>query len=463
MTYFFTFLLQTLLPTALLLSCSWSIFPTLKIKKLIGLSLIAIFLGMILATILPNNQTITLTINIIMLISVLLFCICQLFKSQQLNSLWHCILLILASYIWAKDPSIKGITNTDVINTDFILHLSAIILGVIFCFFLACWFYILIQQCKKDKKLTALSSLFLIASAIIILIPVIGNLILGLMKLQVIELTKFRLSFVAKSGNLYHFFNYIYALLLFIVLILFGWKVHHQRRFRMNNEMQPIEKRKKTASFQHTKKTLLWGILSILIMISTQLYWDNIASRPPQLSEAIKVSLDSEKNVHIPIEQVKDGRLHRFVWIADDGKAIRFLLINRQPDKLSFAPVFDACLLCGDQGYVMQDNQVVCVGCGVRIFTPSIGKEGGCNPVPIADWHQTDTDIVISKAGLLEGINLFTTIVEIPVVDPVDGSKLTNKKTEFKYSYEDKTYFFSTEENLERFRNTPEKYIQEDK
>ena len=54
-------------------------------------------------------------------------------------------------------------------------------------------------------------------------------------------------------------------------------------------------------------------------------------------------------------------------WIADDGKAVRFFVINRQPDKLSLAAVFDACLLCGDQGYVMEGNQVVCVGCGVHI------------------------------------------------------------------------------------------------
>lgn len=94
----------------------------------------------------------------------------------------------------------------------------------------------------------------------------------------------------------------------------------------------------------------------------------------PQLSEAIPVTLDDKQQVRIPIEQVKGGKLHRFVWIADDGKAVRFFVINRQPDKLSLAAVFDACLLCGDQGYVMEGNQVVCVGCGVHMFIPSIGK-----------------------------------------------------------------------------------------
>ena len=111
-----------------------------------------------------------------------------------------------------------------------------------------------------------------------------------------------------------------------------------------------------------SSRLLGWGYLALAIIFTTQLYWEQIASRPPQLSEAIPLTLDEKQQVHIPIEQVKDGKLHRFVWIADDGKAVRFFVINRQPDKLSLAAVFDACLLCGDQGYVMEGNQVVCVG-----------------------------------------------------------------------------------------------------
>ncbi|VEH66587.1 YHS family protein [Rodentibacter pneumotropicus] len=64
-----------------------------------------------------------------------------------------------------------------------------------------------------------------------------------------------------------------------------------------------------------------------MVLIATaQIYWEQVASRPPQLSEAIPVTLDQTQQVRIPIEQVKDGKLHRFVWIADDGKAVRFLL-----------------------------------------------------------------------------------------------------------------------------------------
>ncbi len=52
------------------------------------------------------------------------------------------------------------------------------------------------------------------------------------------------------------------------------------------------------------------------------------------------------------------------------------------------------------------------------MFIPSIGKPGGCNPVPIEDWQQTETEILINRTSLEEGLNLFSTIVEIDVKDP---------------------------------------------
>ena len=106
----------------------------------------------------------------------------------------------------------------------------------------------------------------------------------------------------------------------------------------------------------------------------------------------------------------------------------------------------------------MENDQVICVGCGVRMFIPSIGKPGGCNPVPIEDWQQTDSQVIIHKKNLEDGLNLFSTIVEIEVTDPISGKKLSNLQTEFKYNHDGKTYFFENEKNLEEFRENSEKY-----
>ncbi|BFU59950.1 membrane protein [Rodentibacter sp. JRC1] len=366
--------------------------------------------------------------------------------------------MLIAGAIWAKDPNITVLTNTDIINTDFILNLSAVIFGVILCFAVSVWNFLLLKQQKTEKKSTALFALnFLLWFALVI--PLSGELLLILMKLQIVELTKERLSFAAKSGNLTTWLNVICVIIMLVTLVIFTFKTHFTRKAQAKSVSDPIEKRKKLALVQTSKRIISWGLFAAILIATSQLYWQQVASRPPQLSEAIPVKLDQAQQVHIPIEQVKDGKLHRFVWIADDGKAVRFFIINRQPNKLSLAAVFDACLLCGDQGYVMQGNQVVCVGCGVHMFIPSIGKPGGCNPVPIEDWQQTENEIVIKRTSLEDGLNLFSTIVEIEVQDPISGAKLKNTQTEHKYSYENHTYFFENEKNLELFRDDPEKYL----
>ncbi|RDE96593.1 DUF2318 domain-containing protein [Aggregatibacter aphrophilus] len=459
MNYFFVFLIQTLLPFSLLLACSWVAYPHANFKKLAWLAILSFIIGSVITLNLPNSQNVKLALAIFSLCILLFAYLSQFIHWQRLNTFWHIMLAILAGSFWAKDPNITAITETDVINTDFLLHISAIALGFIFCLVVAGWCYILFVQSKTSKKTTALPLLLSAIITLILIAPLLGDVLLILMKLQVIELTKVRLSFVAKSGNITTYLNYINAAILAVIVLIFALNIHRPRVRTANSEQQPIEKRKAIAAKRTSGKIIAYGITAILIMLATQFYWDRIASQPPQLSEAQRVTLDAENNVHIPIEQVKDGKLHRFLWVADDGKAVRFFIINRLPDKLSLAAVFDACILCGDQGYVMEGNQVVCVGCGVRMFTPSIGKPGGCNPVPIDDWKQTDTEVIINKKNLEEGLNYFSTIIEIEVVDPVNGKKLTNTKTEHKYSHEGKTYFFTDEKNLDLFRDNPEAYL----
>ena len=459
MTYFFIFLLQSLLPISLLLGASWAIKKgTIFPKTLIWLGLFGLACGVVLRLNLPNGQVQNLILTLGFLIAFFLFAICQWLPSAKLAGFWQFALMLIAGATWAKDPNITALSNTDIINTDFILNLSAVISGMIFCFAASAWLYFLLKQQQKTQgKSTALLALnFLLFIALIL--PLVAELLLTLMKLQLVELTKPRLSFVAKSGEITVWLNTICVVLMAIILAIFI-QTHVKRLKHANTESDPIEKRKKLALVQISKRLIGWGVFGLLLVGVSQLYWEKVASQPPQLSEAMPVQLNEKDEVHLALEPLKDGKLHRFVWIADDGKAVRFFIINRQPNKVSMAAVFDACLLCGDQGYVMQGNQVVCVGCGVHMFIPSIGKSGGCNPVPIEDWQQTDSEIIISRKSLEDGLNLFSTIVEIDVQDPISGTKLKNTKTEFKYSHEGHTYFFENEKNLDQFRDDPEKYL----
>ena len=156
MNYFFVFLIQTLLPFSLLLACSWVAYPQANFKKLAWLAILSFIIGSVITLNLPNSQNVKLALAIFSLCILLFAYFSQFIHWQLLNTFWHIMLAILAGSFWAKDPNITAITETDVINTDFLLHISAIALGFIFCLVVAGWCYILFVQSKTSKKTTAL-------------------------------------------------------------------------------------------------------------------------------------------------------------------------------------------------------------------------------------------------------------------------------------------------------------------
>lgn len=459
MNYFFTFFLLPMLPIAILLGCLWSGFAKLNLRRLTWLSLLASLLGIGIALPLSGQQAL-LGFNAVSLSLLVLFLISQWWKKGAWANGWHFLLVTLGIATWAQDPNIAALTNTDVINTAFILNVSALVLAVMFCIVVAGWVRILLRQCQQQQALGSLERWIITAVVMVSALPLTGDVLLNLMKLQAVALTKWRLSYVAKVDNFGAYLNYANSVILLVVISLFAWNVWLPRIHATKASTTPIEKRQKQALQQGAFRSLWVGVGLIVIAVAMQLYWDKIASQPPALSEAQEVTLNAQNEVQIPIQQVRDGKLHRFVWIASDGKAIRFFIINRSDKKLSLASVFDACLLCGDSGYVMDGDQLMCVGCGVRLFIPSVGKAGGCNPIPMEGWRQTATDVIIPRSSLVMGRNYFSTVKEIDVIDPVNGTKLTNKTAQYRYDYQDHTYFFSNEADQNKFRENPEQYLQ---
>ncbi|WP_442884637.1 Fe-S-containing protein, partial [Campylobacter jejuni] len=104
------------------------------------------------------------------------------------------------------------------------------------------------------------------------------------------------------------------------------------------------------------------------------------------------------------IALLRDNKLHRFAYISAEGKVIRFFLINKREDRDSPVAVFDACMICGDMGYIKKDGQLICISCNVRIFLPSVGKSGGCNPIPLK-YEYDGKKITIDVKDVIAGSN----------------------------------------------------------
>ncbi|MBI5641216.1 MAG: DUF2318 domain-containing protein, partial [Nitrospirae bacterium] len=84
--------------------------------------------------------------------------------------------------------------------------------------------------------------------------------------------------------------------------------------------------------------------------------------------------------VNDPTMNLMDGSLHKFS-LAHQGKEIRIIIIKRDNNALSVC--LDACEICPPDGYGQRDDLVVCVFCNTPIPINTLGKAGGCNPIPL--------------------------------------------------------------------------------
>ncbi|MFS2222301.1 Fe-S-containing protein [Pantoea sp. B65] len=451
MSYFFITTLQAFLCVALLCGVNWS-HRQATLRPLVWNFALALAGGMWTGLHLTGSQPLQLGLVGAEILLLLLFLLTCSRSAPRLGYFWQAVLIIGAARRWVQDPNLGAITSTHVLNTDLLLNITALTLAFALLILAAVLAAMLLRRLSWTRWPLAL------LLVVLLLLPISGDLLLLLMKLQVMPLTKVLLSFVAHVTNNASLFNWAGALLL-LLLAAGWWPTLRARRREVAVTSGPVARRLACARYLGARRLLLTTLCCALIIAAGQGYWDQVASQPPRLSEAQPVTLAADGQVHIPLDQVRDGKLHRFVWIADDGKAVRFFVINRYPDRMRPGVVFDACLLCGDQGYVMEGNQVICVACGVHIFIPSIGKAGGCNPVPIDGWQTSEHELTIPQAALAAGANYFSTVVTLKVTDPVNGASLTNVQAEYKYSYAGKTWFFASEANYNRFRATPEQFV----
>jgi uncharacterized membrane protein len=164
----------------------------------------------------------------------------------------------------------------------------------------------------------------------------------------------------------------------------------------------PAEKRKALWS---ARRERLWmasvyatSFIFILLVTAEFIY----AKSASQLSPATAVSFTNGA-VSIPLSQVSDGDLHRYIT-REQGTDVRFLLYQKPDGKV--VAVFDSCQICGPVGFFKGPSGIVCKNCAAPINPQSVGTPGGCNPVPLHSSATADA-IVIQEADLLTGLSMF--------------------------------------------------------
>lgn len=354
---------------------------------------------------------------------------------------------------WDKSAP-HSLTATGVVNTELIVNAAAIALGVALLALLA-------VITRRVAGLAGGRAAAAVLVAVLMVEAVTGSaqVMLGLLRLDQIAVTGGRVSFVARV-SLAEAWAVHAELGLALGLALVAWR----RRFRVaptpRDGSRPARVRHRreraTALGQSRWRRGLAGVAVFLLAVL--LYQDLYATLPPALSPAAPVQPDAAGTVRIPIDGVKDGALHRYAYVASDGHRVRFFLINRyDPEHVRMGVVYDACMICGDDGYIQRGEEIICIACNVRIFRPSIGKPGGCNPIPLA--HEVAGDaIVIPVRELEKGARYFSEVVEIAVTDPVTGAVLTNTEAPYQAEYGGRTYFFESRDSYDRFRAAPQTF-----
>jgi hypothetical protein len=110
-------------------------------------------------------------------------------------------------------------------------------------------------------------------------------------------------------------------------------------------------------------------------------YWD---------PKPLEVTATPAGEIFIPRKgevDLEDGKLHKYLF-RKDGKEARFFVLRLPDGTLSVD--LDACAICKPDGYGQAEGAVICYYCVTLIPLETVGKPGGCNPVPIAFTEKED-------------------------------------------------------------------------
>jgi uncharacterized membrane protein len=143
----------------------------------------------------------------------------------------------------------------------------------------------------------------------------------------------------------------------------------------------PAERRKIRFSRRVNRRFCLTVAAGFALSIFLFTFVKSYIERGVELSPAESMTLAGDE-ILIPITQVEDGHLHRFVYTASDNTEVRFIVIKK--NAVAYGVGLDACDICGPTGYYERKNEVICRLCDVVMNISTIGFKGGCNPVPLA-------------------------------------------------------------------------------
>jgi uncharacterized membrane protein len=162
-----------------------------------------------------------------------------------------------------------------------------------------------------------------------------------------------------------------------ILLILREWQAASHAK-AAEESLNAAEKRLLESQNRRQRRWMIAAAtasLAVILVLTADFIYVRANSAPPAAQAIDPVG----SIVRVPLSQVQDAVLHLFT-VRAGSQSLRFMIIKK-PNGWGVA--LDACRICGAEGYRQDGQNVICRHCASAIFIPSIGEQGGCNPVGV--------------------------------------------------------------------------------
>src|SRR5262245_34771441 len=185
-------------------------------------------------------------------------------------------------------------------------------------------------------------------------------------------------------------------LLLFTLTVAFAalWLLRPQRGPRQETGSGPEARMARAAAQRDTQRRRWTGVVGLVVVgfLATAFVQ---GSRMPERPPATSVSLVDGKLVLDPAP-LADGRLHFYQATLPEAP-VRFFAVRIGERVVT---CFDACEICGAKGYFEDGHAVVCRNCASPIPRTTLGRAGGCNPIPLPHGTEAGGALTIAEQDL---------------------------------------------------------------
>jgi uncharacterized membrane protein len=305
--------------------------------------------------------------------------------SGYINAILIGVLLVYALPVIFLYPTEFALTGESIFSTEFLFKLIGFTAGLLVVIFTSLALY---------KTGRAASPLFVkILLTIALLVNICNQIVVivqFLLARRIIPMIRWIFRFIVVAVNNNIVFLYILMGISFLLPLMLFFAGLRQPVSGRN----PAERRKIRAVLRINRRWCLAVAAGFAVSVLALTVIRDYTERGVVLSPAEPMILAGEE-ILIPITQVEDDHLHRFVYTSSDNTEVRFIVIKK--NAVAYGVGLDACDICGPTGYYERKNEVICRLCDVVMNISTIGFKGGCNPVPLAYTLRSGSMVIETK------------------------------------------------------------------